>query len=122
DRVALREGGDGHAPPPLPHLGAGCARVPALPRDVHAVGDTRAAEGPHSRPGGGVLMADVALVELRGVSHSVGGGELRRRILRSVDATIGAGEIVIVTGPSGSGKTTLLTLVGALRSAQEGSL
>jgi putative ABC transport system ATP-binding protein len=67
-------------------------------------------------------MADAALVELRGVSHSVGRGELRRPILRSVDATIGAGEIVIVTGPSGSGKTTLLTLVGALRSAQEGSL
>ena len=32
------------------------------------------------------------------------------------------GEIVIVTGPSGSGKTTMLTLVGALRSAQEGSV
>jgi putative ABC transport system ATP-binding protein len=29
---------------------------------------------------------------------------------------------VIVTGPSGSGKTTLLTLIGALRSTQEGSL
>src|SRR5690606_18402342 len=29
---------------------------------------------------------------------------------------------IIVTGPSGSGKTTLLTLVGALRSAQHGSL
>ncbi len=67
-------------------------------------------------------MADAALVELRGVSHSVGRGELRRPILRGVDATIAAGEIVIVTGPSGSGKTTLLTLVGALRSAQEGSL
>jgi putative ABC transport system ATP-binding protein len=29
---------------------------------------------------------------------------------------------VIMTGPSGSGKTTLLTLVGTLRSVQEGSL
>jgi putative ABC transport system ATP-binding protein len=67
-------------------------------------------------------MADTALVELRGVSHSVGRGELHRAILRKVDATIVAGEIVIVTGPSGSGKTTLLTLIGALRSAQEGSL
>ncbi len=27
-----------------------------------------------------------------------------------------------MTGPSGSGKTTLLTLVGGLRSVQEGSL
>ncbi|HYX12805.1 MAG TPA: DevA family ABC transporter ATP-binding protein, partial [Nostoc sp.] len=35
---------------------------------------------------------------------------------------ITAGEIVIMTGPSGSGKTTLLTLMGGLRSAQEGSL
>jgi putative ABC transport system ATP-binding protein len=32
------------------------------------------------------------------------------------------GEIVIMTGPSGSGKTTLLTLMGGLRSTQEGSL
>jgi putative ABC transport system ATP-binding protein len=30
------------------------------------------------------------------------------------------GEIVIMTGPSGSGKTTLLTLLGALRTVQEG--
>jgi putative ABC transport system ATP-binding protein len=29
---------------------------------------------------------------------------------------------VLLTGPSGSGKTTLLTLLGALRSVQEGSL
>ena len=32
------------------------------------------------------------------------------------------GEIVIMTGPSGSGKTTLLTLIGALRTVQEGIL
>ena len=32
------------------------------------------------------------------------------------------GEIVIMTGPSGSGKTTLLTLIGTLRTVQEGSV
>src|SRR6185312_14409705 len=32
------------------------------------------------------------------------------------------GEIIIMTGPSGSGKTTLLTLIGALRSVQDGSI
>jgi putative ABC transport system ATP-binding protein len=32
------------------------------------------------------------------------------------------GEILIMTGPSGSGKTTLLTLIGGLRTFQEGSL
>jgi len=35
---------------------------------------------------------------------------------------IRSGEIVIVEGPSGSGKTTLLTLLGTLRSPQEGEI
>jgi putative ABC transport system ATP-binding protein len=63
-----------------------------------------------------------ALVAIENLSHSFGEGELRRQVLFDVSARIGAGEIVILTGPSGSGKTTLLTLIGALRSAQEGSL
>ncbi|MCY7320682.1 MAG: ATP-binding cassette domain-containing protein, partial [Phormidesmis sp. CAN_BIN36] len=37
-------------------------------------------------------------------------------------AIVEPGEVVIMTGPSGSGKTTLLTLIGALRSTQEGNL
>jgi putative ABC transport system ATP-binding protein len=56
------------------------------------------------------------------LSHSFGEGELRREVLSDLCAEIRKGEIVILTGPSGSGKTTLLTLIGALRSAQEGSL
>ena len=56
------------------------------------------------------------------VNHSFGSGSLRKQILFDVSTEIRSGEIVILTGPSGSGKTTLLTLVGALRSAQEGSL
>ena len=63
-----------------------------------------------------------APIVVESLSHYYGSGELRRQILFDVSTQIEAGEIVIVTGPSGSGKTTLLTLVGALRSAQEGSL
>lgn len=66
-------------------------------------------------------MSD-APVRVRNVNHYYGRGALRKQILFDVDTDIERGEIVIVTGPSGSGKTTLLTLVGALRSAQEGSL
>lgn len=56
------------------------------------------------------------------LNHAFGEGELRRQVLFDVCAEIRSGEMVILTGPSGSGKTTLLTLMGALRSAQEGSL
>jgi len=59
---------------------------------------------------------------VRDLNHAYGRGDLRKQILFDVSVEIGEGEIVIVTGPSGSGKTTLLTLVGALRSAQEGSV
>jgi putative ABC transport system ATP-binding protein len=61
-------------------------------------------------------------IKVHGLNHSYGKGELKKQILFDVSVEIQAGEIVIVTGPSGSGKTTLLTLVGALRSAQDGSV
>jgi len=67
-------------------------------------------------------MAAPDPVVVEGLNHHYGRGGLRRQILHDITTTIPAGEIVIVTGPSGSGKTTLLTLVGALRSAQEGSV
>jgi putative ABC transport system ATP-binding protein len=63
-----------------------------------------------------------APIQVRGLNHTFGRGELKKQILFDVTVEIQAGEIVIVTGPSGSGKTTLLTLVGALRSAQDGSV
>jgi putative ABC transport system ATP-binding protein len=67
-------------------------------------------------------MTRAAPIRVSGLNHSFGKGELRKQILFDVSTEIQAGEIVIVTGPSGSGKTTMLTLVGALRSAQEGSV
>ena len=63
-----------------------------------------------------------APIRLANVNHSFGGGSLRKQILFDISVEIRRGEIVIVTGPSGSGKTTMLTLIGALRSAQEGSV
>jgi len=65
-------------------------------------------------------MTGAPPIKVEGLNHSYGKGELKKQILFDVSVDIQAGEIVIVTGPSGSGKTTLLTLVGALRSAQEG--
>lgn len=62
------------------------------------------------------------VIALQHLNHYFGSGQLRKQILFEVSTQIYPGEIVIMTGPSGSGKTTLLTLIGALRSAQEGSL
>jgi putative ABC transport system ATP-binding protein len=67
-------------------------------------------------------MDSKAPIALEGVSYSFGKGALQKQILFDISAEIQAGEIIILTGPSGSGKTTLLTLIGALRSAQEGSV
>jgi len=63
-----------------------------------------------------------AVVALSGLSHAFGDGVGRKRILHEVGLDIYPGEIVLLTGPSGAGKSTLLTLVGALRTVQEGSL
>jgi putative ABC transport system ATP-binding protein len=67
-------------------------------------------------------MADAVPVRFSGVNHYFGKGALRKQILFDVSDEIAPGQIVIITGPSGSGKTTLITLIGALRSTQEGSL
>lgn len=62
------------------------------------------------------------IIAIDRVNHYYGTGRLKKQVLFEVTANIQPGEIVIMTGPSGSGKTTLLTLIGALRSTQEGSM
>ena len=68
------------------------------------------------------MMQSNFILEITKLNHYFGTTKLRNQILFDVNLIIRSGEIVIMTGPSGSGKTTLLTLIGALRSVQEGSL
>ncbi|MDF5730340.1 MAG: DevA family ABC transporter ATP-binding protein [Rhizonema sp. PD38] len=63
-----------------------------------------------------------AVVTIQHLNHYYGKGSLKKQILFDINLEIYSGEIVIMTGPSGSGKTTLLSLIGGLRSVQEGSL
>lgn len=72
-------------------------------------------------PTGDSLALDPT-VRIRNLQHYYGEGELRKQVLFDNNLVVDAGEIVIMTGPSGSGKTTLLTLIGTLRTVQEGSL
>jgi putative ABC transport system ATP-binding protein len=62
------------------------------------------------------------VIRFSNLSHGFGTGRLRRQVLFDLCGEVHAGEIVIITGPSGSGKTTLLTLLGGLRSVQQGEL
>jgi putative ABC transport system ATP-binding protein len=61
-------------------------------------------------------------IEVNSLNHFLGQNQLRRQILFDINLEIKPKEIVILTGPSGAGKTTLLTLIGGLRSIQNGSL
>jgi putative ABC transport system ATP-binding protein len=56
------------------------------------------------------------------VNHHYGEGESRNQVLFNNCLDIGAGQLVIMTGPSGSGKTSLLSLIGGLRSVQDGNI
>jgi putative ABC transport system ATP-binding protein len=62
------------------------------------------------------------VISIQNLNHYYGKGSLRKQILFDINLDVYPGEIVIMTGPSGSGKTTLLSLIGGLRSVQEGSL
>ena len=65
---------------------------------------------------------ETPVIQVDGLNHFFGTGESRTPALFENVLNVRAGEIVIMTGPSGSGKTTLLTLIGTLRTVQEGSL
>jgi putative ABC transport system ATP-binding protein len=62
------------------------------------------------------------VVRIRHLNHYFGNWSLRKQVLFDINLEIRWGEILILTGESGSGKTTLLSLIGGLRSVQEGSL
>ncbi|MEH2250483.1 DevA family ABC transporter ATP-binding protein [Nostoc sp.] len=67
-------------------------------------------------------MMKEPVIAIKNLNHYYGKGALKKQILFDINLEIYSGEIVIMTGPSGSGKTTLLSLIGGLRSVQEGSL
>ncbi|BAZ90427.1 ABC transporter [Cylindrospermopsis raciborskii S07] len=67
-------------------------------------------------------IATQTVIEVSQLNHYFGEGALKKQVLFDINLQIKSGEIVIMTGPSGSGKTTLLSLMGGLRSAQEGRL
>lgn len=79
------------------------------------------AEAPAPTPAE-ALSAPPPAVSVEGLDHHYGEGAARNQVLFDNCITIPPGQLVVMTGPSGAGKTTLLTLIGALRSLQEGRI
>jgi putative ABC transport system ATP-binding protein len=61
-------------------------------------------------------------VRAAAIDFHYGQGESRNQVLFDISIEIPPGQLVVMTGPSGSGKTTLLTLIGGLRTMQQGHL
>jgi putative ABC transport system ATP-binding protein len=66
-------------------------------------------------------MAGAAVLQLRGVTKRYPGPP-PLGVLRDVDLTVRAGEMLAITGPSGSGKSTLLHLMGTLDRPSSGTV
>jgi len=58
------------------------------------------------------------MIETQGITKSFG----TLKVLKGIDLSIEAGEIVSVVGPSGAGKTTLLQIIGTLEAPDDGQL
>lgn len=64
---------------------------------------------------------DAPLIRLSGLYRTYGMRDQALTVLKNVDLTIAAGELVAIVGPSGSGKSTLLNILGCLDKPTSGS-
>ena len=62
------------------------------------------------------------MISVSGVAKAYRDGEIRREVLRGVDLEVGPGDTAAIVGPSGSGKSTLLNILGALDTADAGTV
>ena len=67
-------------------------------------------------------MSQQLIVQIKNLNYFYGTGAVQNQILFNINFELLPGELVMLTGPSGSGKSTLLSLIGGLRSVQQGSL
>lgn len=64
----------------------------------------------------------MVFVEINGIKKHFGAGDNKIEVLKGIDLEIEKGEMCVLLGPSGSGKSTLLNIIGAIESADEGTI
>lgn len=64
----------------------------------------------------------MAVLEISGVSHTFGQGELAVQALKPTSLSVKAGELVALLGPSGSGKSTLLLAISLIQPPTTGRI
>src|SRR5207249_2017728 len=69
-------------------------------------------------PAGGSLVMPMPLLKVERLSKSFGTHE----VLRNIDLSVEAGEVMCIVGPSGSGKSTLLRCLNYLETPDSGAV
>jgi putative ABC transport system ATP-binding protein len=80
------------------------------------------AEFASAHGGGHVGQPPQVMVAVDGVSRTFGSGHTAVHALRGVSFTVGGGQLTALRGRSGSGKTTLLNIIGGLDSPTAGQV
>lgn len=65
-------------------------------------------------------MSADAILTVHGLTKTFGEGEVQTQVLKGLNMSMAAGEMVALLGPSGSGKSTLLSILGTLMRASGG--
>ncbi len=67
------------------------------------------------------IAAQQPLLQLENVSRSFMAGDREVTVLKQINLSIHAGELVAIIGASGSGKSTLMNILGCLDNASSGT-
>ncbi|WP_201537506.1 MacB family efflux pump subunit [Psychrobacter immobilis] len=74
----------------------------------------------NTRESSPTTIANVPLMQVKGLIREFKAGEQTIRVLHDIDLTINQGEMVAIIGQSGSGKSTLMNILGCLDQATAG--